>query len=731
MPNTAGVETRDMTPWAARLSAMGARVGRAVDVLFGRDFGPGAPLAPRTAPDSPEQTQGPRQYQYPVSANLTPSPRREQPGLTPFEQLRNLAALYDVAALAIACRIEELQGLELSFVAKDKKQQSARQADCDELADFWSQPDGLNYFPVWLGMLLYDLFTVDAMTLYKHPDVAGRLLHLEVVDGATIKPLLDNRGRTLAYQQVLYGYPFSEYKRPDTDAPDEQFPVYGTHQLVYNPRWTRAFTPYGFPPTEWIILRVNQALRKQTFDLSYFTEGNIPDMIVSPPSDVSPDQVSAFEDNFNATLQGNDANRRRIHFWPWAKPDVKELRQFSYDTTLDYWMLRVTCAAYATPPTELGFTDDANRATSEMQEAINERRGLRPLTKWLKDTVFDPLSLEYGLSADMQRGAAVSLPGRPTRRKQSRFWGLEAQWNYGERDDALQKAQENEIYLRNYVVSPAEVRTLEFGHQLDGPPPTPPAAPPASGGFPFGAAAPGVALAKADWGPEPDWETRLKREQAAQKIFAQAYGEQAERIKAVIKKAGPDPQAIQLALSAAFGEEAPKIIQLLLPFFDDVASAAAQEGASQLTIGVDWDKVNPAVLRVARARAEAFADKASEVSQQQTQEIVADWISTGGTMPDLINRVARVWQGPRPDVAAVDEVTGLFAEGNITAWKASETVKGYRFRTARDSKVCPICRPLDGNVYPLDDEQHRPSMHPRCRCGITPVVKTPEEMRNL
>jgi len=467
MPDVKNVQTRDLSTWAGR-------IGAAWNLLLGRDFGPGVPLRPRTDVDSKEQTEGPRQWQYPFGINMQFLPRRESIQLTPFEQLRNLATLYDVAAMCIAVRIEELQGMNWSVVTKDKKQQAARQRECDEVFAWWSKPDKVNTFDAWLGMALYEMFSIDALTLYRRPNQAGGLYGLDVVDGSTIKPLLDDRGRTMAYQQILYGYPFSEYHRPDVT---EDWPVFGRHELIYQPRWPRTFTPYGFPPTEWIIIRVNQAIRKQAFDLAYFTDGNIPDMIATMPNDATgprydPKQVADFEEWFNAVMAGNDAERRKVRFIPWAA-NFTPLKEFVYQTELDYWMLRITCAAYGTVPSELGFTDTVNKASSEMQEAVNERRGLRPLTNWLKRVIFDPV-IQQDLEP-VRLNVAVSRPGFPTATAVSPLASLEMQWNFGEQDDRLSTAQVDAIYLDRGVVSEDDVRTLRFGDQLDGAAPGRPA----------------------------------------------------------------------------------------------------------------------------------------------------------------------------------------------------------------------------------------------------------------
>lgn len=463
-PGTAVIDLRE----AAR------RVSVAWDALRGARFGPGAPIPPST--DLQEQTQGTRQFQYPVGVNMQMTPRREQPDLlTPFDQLRNLAALYDVAAMCIAVRIEEVQGLDWAIVPKDKKKQTELQDECDAIAEFFKSPDKLNDFSAWIGMLLYDLFSVDAPTLYKRPDRAGRLYALEVVDGSTIKPLLDGRGRTVAYQQILYGMPFSQYRRPSADEPDEELPIYTPHELVYRPRWARSFTPYGFPPTEWIIIRVNTAVRKQTFDLRYFTDGNIPDMIAYPPeASLDPTQVEQFEIWFNSVLEGNDAARRKIKFLPWAA-NLQELRPFTYETTLDEWMLKVTCSAYGVPPQELGFTNDVNRATAELQEAVNERRGLKPLANWTKKSMLDgfvqeDLAKAWGPREDQ----AVSYPAQPTRPPTNPFKLVEWHWNFGDDDDKLVQAQSDLIYHQVGAISSDEIRVMRFGDMLDGKAPGPP-----------------------------------------------------------------------------------------------------------------------------------------------------------------------------------------------------------------------------------------------------------------
>jgi len=363
--------------------------------------------------------------------------------LTPYDQLRSLAATYDVAALCIATRVEQMQGLQWSIVPKDKRKIGDTEVmkRLEAMTHWWMYPDRVNDFPTWVGMLVYEILSIDAMTLYRRRTRSGHLYALEVVDGTTIKPIIDERGRTVGYQQVMWGETVSNFSRAYADAPDEQ--IFLTPQdLIYRPRYGRSFTPYGFPPTEWIIIRVNTALRKQTMDFAHFTDGNIPAMLASPPDGLmDPQQLREFEELFNADLAGVDRARAKIKFMPF-NANLQPLSPFNYSTEIDEWMMKVTCAAFGVPPAELGFTADINRATALAQESVTYRRGIEGMAQWLK-TMFDRIIHDDFGSPD-----------------------LEWQWNFGKTDDRMLLAQLDQLYTGMGVLTPDEVRSMRFGSLL-------------------------------------------------------------------------------------------------------------------------------------------------------------------------------------------------------------------------------------------------------------------------
>lgn len=436
------------------ISQIAGRLPQAYALLTGREFGPSTPLQPDTGPA--EQTQGPRQSDYPTAVNMVVTPRREYPQLQlqPFELLRSVCRSYDVAAICIATIIEEMQALDWTVAARDDKRQKDLQAACDFMNSWWKSPDKQSNFATWFTRLLESVLSIDALTIYKQLDVGGQLYALELVDGATIKPVLDDRGFTVAYQQVIHGLPFSQYIRAGLVDRSKLIGEFGSQEIIYKPRWVKVDSPYGSPPIERVLTRANIALRKSGFDLAWFDAGNIPQMFMSPPKEtgqqMTPAQIKTFEQDYNADMEGDDAARNKIKILPWTPGYIGQGKTFVGDPAFEMWLMKLTAAGYSVQPAEIGFTDTVNKSSSEGQQNVQYRRGIGPLCQWLKLEIFDPvIANEFGLSE------------------------LEWRWSYGEKEDDLAQAQIDDIYIKNGTLSADEVRHLRFAQDVSGPAPTP------------------------------------------------------------------------------------------------------------------------------------------------------------------------------------------------------------------------------------------------------------------
>ena len=168
-----------------------------------------------------------------------------------------------------------------------------------------------------------------------------------------------------AYQQVLYGVVAGDYTLDEMD---------------YLRETARTESVYGISRVERILLRVNQALRKQNFDLARFTDGATPLGLIQPPSDLNwtPDQLDTFERAFNGLLAGNDAWRVRAK----ALPPGSSWHALAGDDPLvefDRFLLNVTVAAFGLTMDELGFTDTSNRSVGQTQQSVVYRRAVAPV----------------------------------------------------------------------------------------------------------------------------------------------------------------------------------------------------------------------------------------------------------------------------------------------------------------------------------------------------------------
>ena len=161
-----------------------------------------------------------------------------------------------------------------------------------KLQDFFQYPDGYQSFGSWLRELLEDLLVIDAPAIEIRRNRGNDIIGLDVIDGSTIKPLLDYNGRTPrppapAFEQVIHGRPWAlvqDGQRTSEENADD--PIQFTDsELIYLPRNRRAHKAYGFSPVEQIFVTINTGLRRQISQLNEFTDGNMPPgMITAPPA---------------------------------------------------------------------------------------------------------------------------------------------------------------------------------------------------------------------------------------------------------------------------------------------------------------------------------------------------------------------------------------------------------------------------------------------------------------
>src|SRR3954469_10274377 len=391
-------------------------------------FGPLNTLPPGAPADTP-----PRRFDYPPGVNVVTLPRTYE--AIGFQQMRDLADSLDLVRIAIETRKDQVSKMPWAFRVKvegsageDVRRSGSR---IDELTDFFHCPDGEHDFDEWLRMILEDLLVIDAVPLAATTDANGsvwsagkKVQRFEAIDGATIKRVIDEMGRTppppaIAYQQILKGVPAIDFTAAE---------------LVYRPRNLRAHKFYGYSPVEQIIITINLALRRQMFTLAYFTDGNVPEAICQAPDAWNPDTVRDFQDWFDSKLAGNMEQRRKITFIPnvGGKDAVQFTKEPPLSSDLDEWLARIVCWAFSLSPQAL--IKQMNRAIAETAKEQAEEEGISPLLNWLA-------SLINGLV-----------------RKYFGYDDVEFAWGERRDENKLEQAQINQIYVQSGILTVDEVR---------------------------------------------------------------------------------------------------------------------------------------------------------------------------------------------------------------------------------------------------------------------------------
>lgn len=142
---------------------------------------------------------------------------------------------------------------------------------------------------------------------------------------------------------------------------------------------------------------------------------------------------------------------------------------------------------------------------------------------------------------------------------------------------------------------------------------------------------------------------------------------------------------------------------------------------SELQTLVNFDVLNTDAIEFAQRYRYDLISKINATTRTQVQEAVSNWVRSGDSLKVLESQLAPIFGKNRAARIASTETTRAFFEGNKSAWESTGFVTEYRFNTAVDDRVCPLCSPRDGMIYKLGGFE-APPIHVGCRCFATPVV---------
>lgn len=328
--------------------------------------------------------------------------------------LRDFSIYYPILRACINYRKRQINQLTWDItptkVIKDVKQKEAATAEANEIKKLFTYPTGDKTisFRTFCNKIIEDLMVLDAVAIYKRPTRGGtKIAGYLPIDASTIEMVVNTDGTTpnppeIAYIQKVNGKVVAELT---------------VDELIYRVMNPRTNTPYGLSLVETLILTVTTALKLSSYNLSYLTEGNVPEGFIELPKDIASnqDQLATWQTAWDAMLAGDPRYQRKIKFLPegmkWnpiRKPEDMEFERF------EKWLLQQTCSVMEVAPQAIGFQFDRGKGATEAEWEIGKERGQYPLANLLKE-LFDHIVQEDMGKSDFE---FVWTNINPTNRKE-------------------------------------------------------------------------------------------------------------------------------------------------------------------------------------------------------------------------------------------------------------------------------------------------------------------------
>lgn len=313
-----------------------------------------------------------RAFDYNQSHNLQNVPHGNE--AFTYAQLRNLARNCDLVNDCIQTvidRITSVSGFVVDVGGDPKK--PSKQAQAITLA--MERPDGIRDLYDFLGVAYRDMLEIDAATAWI--DRSGVRPLARNVDGSTICVRINEQGSPYMLTQIINGGPAHDYQ---------------LNEMIWMPRNRRSDTIWGFSPVEQAARFISLALHRVERQISFFSDGDIPSMLIEAPESWTPEQIRLMQANWHAMLAGISGKDVARWMPPGSKATVYDRDPSKGE--FDEWVARVLCHFFSIPPT--AFVKEVNRATAQTTQDSSMAEGHKANLRWSSNFLTSIISAMFG-----------------------------------------------------------------------------------------------------------------------------------------------------------------------------------------------------------------------------------------------------------------------------------------------------------------------------------------------
>lgn len=270
---------------------------------------------------------------------------------------------------------------------------------------------------VWIkvfnkGGEFQQLFSYDGGTFLKNPDIHGYLGNRaefvmpsqQFLDQDNL--MSKNNENSMVNEQVvkMYDQIFKSqaaYFQYGWTAGSMPVP-FGNREVVYMMRNPRSDNIYGTAPLEVLSEIVLTLVYGSTYNLDFYVNNNMPDGIIQLLG-ANEQQIRSFRSRFEAEFKDTDAfnnYRRKFHTYPITSKEAK-FTQFQLSSEQmqileqQKWFVKIVWACFGINASELGFTEDSNKATEVVQSDIGKKKLIGPMLKLIEYHINNDIMPEF------------------------------------------------------------------------------------------------------------------------------------------------------------------------------------------------------------------------------------------------------------------------------------------------------------------------------------------------
>ncbi len=239
------------------------------------------------------------------------------------------------------------------------------------------------------------MFSRDGSLFLKNPDIYGYIGNradfvLPLPDGFTGVNIDFGGTPTVSQQQIMKTYSLlykedAAYFQYGWTAGSMPIP-FGKREIIYMMQMPRSDSIYGTSPTGRLLEIIMNLIYGADFNLDFYINNNMPDGAISLIGATN-DVLKNFKENFVSKFTFKDKfgnNRKKFNKMPVSTSEIK-FTPFSF-TAKDMevmaqqkWFTKVMWMCYGVNAEEMGFTEDSNKSTSEVQIKAFKRKAIKPI----------------------------------------------------------------------------------------------------------------------------------------------------------------------------------------------------------------------------------------------------------------------------------------------------------------------------------------------------------------